>query len=90
MRRTGRVVAGYLPLFVAIQVTAYFGKLAIHPDMANHFYESTERAKIGPIPGWIVLCCGLVYNLCWIVLAIGSWWADRRAHKHHPSAAAMG
>ena len=90
VRAAGRRIRRTYIWIVAIQVTAYFGKLAIHPEMANHFYEFAERAKIGPISGWIVLCCGLVYNLCWIVLAIGSWWADRRAHKNRASSAAMG
>ena len=63
---------------------------AIHPEMASHVYEFVDRAKIGPIPGWVVLICGLLYNLCWIVLAVGTYWADRRAHKNRTSSAAMG
>lgn len=90
VRAAGRRVRRTYIWIVAIQVTAYFGKLAIHPEMAGHFYEFVDRAKIGPISGWIVLCCGLVYNLCWVVLAIGSWWADRRTHRGRTSAAAMG
>jgi uncharacterized membrane protein len=58
--------------------------------MANHFYEFVDRATIGPIPGWAVLCCGLIYNLCWIILAIGTYLADRRSHKNRVSSAAMG
>jgi hypothetical protein len=37
-----------------------------------------------------VLCCGLIYNLAWIVLAVVTYWLDRRAHGKRPSAAAMG
>jgi len=90
VRAAGRRIRRTYIWIVAIQVTAYFGKLAIHPDMANHFQEFVDRATIGPIPGWVVLCCGLVYNLCWVVLAISTWWADRRTHRDRTSAAAMG
>jgi uncharacterized membrane protein len=90
VRAAGRRIRRTYIWIVGIQTAAYFGKLAIHPEMANHFYEFVDRATVGPIPGWVVLCCGLIYNLCWIVLAIGTYWADRRAHKNRPSAAAMG
>ena len=90
VRAAGRRIRRTYIWIIAIQTTAYFGKLAIHPAMASHFYEFVDRAEVGPIPGWVVLCCGLVYNLCWIVLAVGTYWADRRAHAHRTSAAAMG
>jgi uncharacterized membrane protein len=90
VRAAGRRVRRSYIWIVAIQVTAYFGKIAIHPEMASHFYEFVDRAKIGPIPGWAVLCCGLVYNLCWIGLAIGTWWADRGAHKDRSRSTSMG
>jgi uncharacterized membrane protein len=90
VRAAGRRIRRTYIWIIAIQTTAYFGKLAIHPEMAKHFVEFVDRAAIGPIPGSIVLCCGLVYDLCWIVLAAGSYWADRRAHKNRTSAAAMG
>jgi uncharacterized membrane protein len=90
VRAAGRRIRRTYIWIIAIQTTAYFGKLAIHPDMANHFSEFVDRAEIGPIPGWVVLCCGLIYNLCWVGLAVGTYWADRRAHKHRTSAAAMG
>jgi len=90
VRAAGRRIRRTYIWIIAIQTTAYFGKLAIHPAMASHFYEFVDRAEVGPIPGWVVLCCGLIYNLCWIVLAVGTYWADRRAHEHRTSTAAMG
>jgi len=90
VRAAGRRVRRTYIWIIAIQTTAYFGKLAIHPTMASHFYEFVDRAAIGPIPGWAVLSCGLVYNLCWVVLALGSYWADRHTHRDRGSAAAMG
>ena len=90
VRAAGRRIRRTYIWIIAIQTTAYFGKLAIHPEMAKHFVEFVDRAAIGPIPGWVVICCGLLYNLCWIVLAVGTYWVDRRSHKNRTSADAMG
>jgi len=90
VRAAGRRVRRTYIWIIGIQTSAYFGKLAIHPEMAHHFYEFVDRAGIGPIPGWAVLCCGLIYNLCWVVLAIGTYWADRHAHGRRTSAGSMG
>ncbi|MBV9532686.1 MAG: DUF2270 domain-containing protein [Bradyrhizobium sp.] len=90
IRAAGRRLRRTYIWIIAIQTFAYFGKLAVHPQVANHFDEFVERAAIGPIPGWVVLCCGLVYNLGWIVLAVATYWLDRRAHGKRTSAAAMG
>jgi uncharacterized membrane protein len=89
-RAAGRRVRRTYIWIIAIQTSAYFGKLAIHPQMATQFSEFVDRAEIGPIPGWVVLCCGLVYNLGWVVLALSTYWLDRRTHAGRTSAAAMG
>jgi uncharacterized membrane protein len=89
-RAAGRRVRRTYIWIIAIQTSAYFGKLAIHPQMATHFSEFIDRAEIGPIPGWVVLCCGLIYNLGWVVLAVTTYWLDRRAHGSRKSGAAMG
>ena len=90
VRAAGRRIRRTYIWIIAIQTSANFGKLAIHPEVANHFYEFVDRAAIGPIPGWVVLGCGLIYNLCWIVIAVTTYWADRRAHRDRTSATAMG
>jgi len=89
-RAAGRRVRRTYIWIIVIQTSAYFGKLAIHPQMATHFNEFVERAEIGPIPGWAVLCCGLIYNLGWVFLALSTYWLDRRRHGDRTSAAAMG
>jgi uncharacterized membrane protein len=89
-RAAGRRVRRTYIWIIAIQTTAYFGKLAIHPQMATHLGEFIDRATIGPIPGWVVLCCGFLYNLGWIFLAVATYWLDRRAHGKRVSSAAMG
>jgi len=89
-RAAGRRVRRTYIWIIAIQTSAYFGKLAIHPQMASHFSEFVDRAEIGPIPGWAVLGCGLIYNLGWVFLALSTYWLDRRRHAGRTSAAAMG
>src|SRR5205814_8693932 len=89
-RAAGRRVRRTYIWIIAIQTSAYFGKLAIHPQMATQLGEFVERAEIGPIPGWAVLGCGLIYNLGWGFLALFTYWLDRRAHAGRTSAAAMG
>jgi uncharacterized membrane protein len=90
IRAAGRRIRRTYIWIIAIQTSAYFGKLAIHPQMAAHFNEFLDRAEIGPIPGWVVLCCGFVYNLGWVVIAVVTYWLDRRAHGGRTSATAMG
>jgi uncharacterized membrane protein len=90
VRAAGRRIRRTYIWIIAIQTSAYFGKLAIHPEVANQFNEIVDRAAIGPIPGWVVLGCGLIYNLCWIVLAATTYWADRRAHRNRTRETAMG
>jgi len=89
-RAAGRRVRRTYIWIIVIQTAAYFGKLAIHPQMAAHFGEIVERAEIGPIPGWVVICCGCLYNLCWVYLAVATWWLDRRVHGRSASASGMG
>jgi uncharacterized membrane protein len=90
LRAAGRRIRRTYIWIIVIQTSAYFGKLAIHPEMAMHFNEFVERAEIGPIPGWVVLCCGFIYNLGWVVLAVVTYWLDRRAHGRRAGSAAMG
>ena len=45
---------------------------------------------VGPVPGVVVLCCGLVYDICCVALAIGTYCLDRHSHKNGTSSAAMG
>src|SRR5262249_49061188 len=51
VRAAGRRIRRTYIWIIAIQTTAYFGKLAIHPTMASHFYAFVDPPTIGPIPG---------------------------------------
>jgi uncharacterized membrane protein len=90
LRAAGRRIRRSYIWIIGIQTSAYFGKLAIHPVLADHFSEIVVRARIGPIPGWLVVGCGVIYNIGWIVVAIITYWADRREHGDHPSPTGMG
>ena len=89
-RAAGRRVRRTYIWVIAIQTTAYLGKIAIHPQVAIHLGEFIDRAAVGPIPGWVVLGSGFLYNLGWIVLAVSTYWLDRRTHGTRTSAAGMG
>ncbi len=53
-----------------IQVTAYLGKLAIHPTPLTSLQELWDRAAIGPMPGQLVLLAGLAFHASWVAIAL--------------------
>lgn len=67
-----------------IQVTAYLGKLLIHPVPVTSLQELWERAAVGPIPGQFVLLAGLVFHTTWIVIAIATYKSRRGAGRTRP------
>ena len=38
-----------------------------------------SRAAIGPLPGWIVVLCGVAFHGSWVVLA---WYTLRIERRH--------
>src|SRR5580704_4642726 len=62
VRAVGRRLRQNYVWILAIQVIAYYGKIAIHPTPATTLAEFSDRAAVGPIPGWIVLMVGFAYN----------------------------
>jgi uncharacterized membrane protein len=90
LRAAGRRIRRSYIWIIGIQTSAYFGKLAIHPVLANNFNEIVDRARIGPIPGWFVVSCGVIYNSCWIAIAVTTYWLDRRKHGDRTSPTGMG
>jgi uncharacterized membrane protein len=68
----------------AIQVTAYVGKLLIHPVPVTSLGEFWMRAAIGPIPGQLVVLAGLAFHATWITLAIVTYRSRRGAGRAHP------
>jgi uncharacterized membrane protein len=84
-----RLRRSYVWIF-AIQVIAYYGKLAIHPTHVTSFGEFVDRAAVGPIPGSVLLVLGIFYNLGWIALTLSVLWLDWRKHSEKPHASSMG
>jgi uncharacterized membrane protein len=68
----------------AIQVTAYVGKLLIHPVPATSLHELWMRAAIGPIPGQLVLLAGLVFHATWMTVAVVTYRSRRGAGRARP------
>ncbi|WP_236840916.1 DUF2270 domain-containing protein [Bradyrhizobium sp. CCGE-LA001] len=62
VRAAGRRLRRNYVWILAIQATAYYGKIAIHPTPAVTLTELIDRAAVGPIPGWVILIMGFAYN----------------------------
>src|SRR5258707_5295458 len=89
-RAAGRRLGRNYVWILAIQALAYYGKIAIHPTPAATLAEFSDRATVGPIPGWIVLLIGFAYYLGWLAFALGTMWLDQRKHGATGDAVAMG
>ncbi|WP_207477531.1 DUF2270 domain-containing protein [Arenibaculum pallidiluteum] len=66
-----------------IQVTAYLGKLIIHPVPITTLDEFWARAAIGPISGMAVLLCGCLFHGTWLLIAIVTANSRRGADRPH-------
>jgi uncharacterized membrane protein len=90
VRAAGRRLRRNYAWILAVQVIAYYGKIAIHPTPASTLAEFVDRAAVGPIPGWVVLIIGFVYNFGWLAFALGTMWLDQRQHGAKGDKVAMG
>jgi len=73
-----------------IQTLAYIGKLMVHPTPIDSVDTLFLRADIGPIPGEMVLACGVLYCLTWGGFSYWSWQDDRRRAGRGPRFTSMG
>ena len=90
VRAAGRRLRRNYVWILAVQVIAYYGKIAIHPTPASTLSEFADRAAVGPIPGWVVLMVGFAYNFGWLAFALGTMWSDQRQHGAKGERVAMG
>lgn len=65
----------YAPLFLILALS-WIGKVYIHPIEVQGLANFMTRAAIGPIPGWLVLTAGVVFNGS--LMAIGLFTAGLR------------
>lgn len=73
LRAIGRRLRKNYVYILIVQGVAYFGKLAIHPTAMTTVDEMLERAAIGPIPGEVVMLCGVCFHSGWMMLAYVTW-----------------
>jgi len=66
-----RLRRNYIWLF-AVLVISWLVKIVIHPATPHSWGELYARAAIGPIPAWLVLLAGVVFNAFVFALAITS------------------
>lgn len=59
----------YAPLFVVL-AGSWLVKVALHPTAVSSLPELFDRAAVGPIPGWMVLLVGLVFNAALIAMGL--------------------
>ena len=78
MTALGRRIRRNYLWIVAIQGSAFVGKLLVHPAPLNSLDEFLRRADVGPVPGWVVLTIGAVYLFGLVTIAVWSEAADSR------------
>jgi uncharacterized membrane protein len=89
-RAIGRRLRRNYIWILGIQTLAYYGKIAIHPVPISSLSELVERAKIGPIPGELMLLAGVIFIGGWISFALVTLFLDRAKHGTGPGRVAMG
>jgi uncharacterized membrane protein len=57
----------YGPIFLILAVSWNI-KILIHPIVVENWAEFLERASVGPVPGWLILLIGVVFNGLLIVM----------------------
>lgn len=90
VRAVGRRLRSNYAWILGIQALAYFGKLAIHPTALTGIGDLFQRAAIGPVPGEVVVACGILFHSTWIAFAAATYLFDRRDRRHRKSRVAMG
>jgi len=89
-RAIGRRLRRNYIWILGIQTLAYYGKIAIHPVPISSLSELVERAKIGPIPGELMLLGGVIFIGGWISFALVTLFLDRAKHGTGSGHVAMG
>lgn len=64
-----RLRRNYVWLYVTYLI-AWFIKVAIHPQAIDSLEAFVARAALGPVPGWLMLLMGVLFNSSWVVVAL--------------------
>jgi uncharacterized membrane protein len=77
-RAIGRRLRSNYAWIFAIQMLAYYGKIAIHPTALTTLAELWKRAAVGPIPGQIIVLAGAIFFGGWFCLGFVTLNMDRK------------
>jgi uncharacterized membrane protein len=66
-----RLRRNYIWIFGVLAI-AWVVKIVIHPTTPLRLFELYTRARIGPIPPWVVLLVGVIFNSFIIILALST------------------
>jgi len=89
-RACGRRLRSNYGWILAIQAMAYFGKLAIHPTPLDSLADMFQRAAVGPLPGEVVIACGILFHAGWLGFALLTYLLELRDRRQRSSRVAMG
>ncbi|WP_322865907.1 DUF2270 domain-containing protein [Aquicoccus sp. G2-2] len=84
-RALGRRIRRSYFWILLIQSLSYAGKLAVHPTPMTSWNDVVVRADVGPLPGEVMIACGLLYVVSWGGFSIWSWRDDVRRSKSRGS-----
>jgi uncharacterized membrane protein len=79
-RAIGRRLRRNYIWILGIQTLAYYGKIAIDPVPISNLSELVKRARIGPLPGELMLIAGVIFIGGWISFALVMFFLDRAKH----------
>lgn len=90
VRALGRRLRRNYAWIFAIQAIAYYGKIAVHPTPIVTWTQLWERAAVGPLPGQLMVVCGVLFYGGLIALGLVTLYLDRTKHKDRHAPVAMG
>jgi uncharacterized membrane protein len=90
MRAIGRRLRRNYAWIFAIQAIAFYGKIAIHPTPLATWEHLWERTAVGPIPGGLMVFCGILFYGALILVGVITLYLDRTKHKGRRAGVAMG
>jgi uncharacterized membrane protein len=76
-RAIGRRLRSNYAWIFAIQMLAYYGKIAIHPTPLTNLADLWQRTAVGPIPGQLMVVAGAIFFGGWFGLGAFTLYKDR-------------
>jgi uncharacterized membrane protein len=76
-RAVGRRLRSNYAWIFAIQMLAYYGKIAIHPTPMGSLADLWQRTAVGPIPGPVVVLAGGLFFGGWLCVGAVTLHLDR-------------